>query len=59
MGGQRSAATIESMTCTCRGEAKPHAHYFLQSSRFRQLTPGAEIDLELDESLGVVRLLSR
>jgi hypothetical protein len=59
LGGDRSAAAVESMRCTCRGDAKPHAHYFLQSQTFTQLTPGAEVDLELDESLGVVRLITR
>jgi hypothetical protein len=57
VSGQHSSATVESMTCTCRGDAKPHAHYFLQSSTFKRLTPGTEIDLELDEAVGVVRLI--
>jgi hypothetical protein len=59
LDGRRSAAALESMTCTCRGEAKPHAHYFLQSSPFKRLTPGTEVDLELDETLGMVRLITR
>jgi hypothetical protein len=59
VNGERATATLESMTCTCRGEGKRHAHYFLQSSPFTQLTPGTEVDLELDESLGVVRLVTR
>jgi hypothetical protein len=57
LSGQHSSATVESMSCTCRGKAKPHAHYFLQSSTFTQLTPGTEVDLELDEAVGVVRLI--
>jgi hypothetical protein len=59
VSGQHSAATLESMTCKCRGDAKPHAHYFLQSSTFKRLTPGTEVDLDLDEAIGVVRLISR
>jgi hypothetical protein len=59
VSGQHSSATLESMRCTCRGDAKPHAHYFLQSSTFKALTPGVEVDLELDEAVGVVRLVSR
>jgi hypothetical protein len=59
LSGQRGSAMVESMTCTCRGRAKPHAHYFLQSSPFTRLIPGTEVDLELDEALGVVRLISR
>ncbi len=57
VGGQRSAVALQSMTCRCRGESKPHAHYFLQAAPFTQLTPGTEVDLELDESRGVVRLV--
>jgi hypothetical protein len=59
VGGDRGTATVQSMRCTCRGDAKPHAHYFLQSPPFTRLTPGTEVDLELDESLGVVRLIMR
>ena len=59
MDGQRTGSTVESMRCTCRGEDKPHAHYFLQSSTFTQLSPGTEVDLELDEAQGVVRLVRR
>jgi hypothetical protein len=59
LDGERSTATVESMTCTCRGDAKPHAHYFLQSPRFTRLRPGSEVDLELEESLGLVRLIAR
>jgi hypothetical protein len=59
LSGQHSSAAVESMTCTCRGKAKPHAHYFLQSPTFKRLTPGTEVDLELDEVVGVVRLIHR
>jgi hypothetical protein len=59
LGGERTPATLESMTCTCRDDATPHAHYFLQSSTFTQLSPGTEVDLELDEAQGVVRLVQR
>jgi hypothetical protein len=59
LAGERSAASVESLSCTCRGDAKPHAHYFLQSAPFTRLTPGTEVELELDERLGVVRLTSR
>ena len=57
IGGQRAAAGVQSMTCTCRGEAKRHAHYFLHAAPFTQLTSGTEVDIELDESRGVVRLI--
>ena len=59
LDGERNAATVESMTCTCRNHAKRHAHYFLHSAPFRRLTPGSQVDLELDESLGVLRLIAR
>jgi hypothetical protein len=57
--GQRGWATVQSMSCTCRGEDKPHAHYFLQSEAFARLTPGTELDLELDEDAGMIRLRDR
>jgi hypothetical protein len=57
VGGRRSTVAVQSMTCRCRGEAKPHAHYFLQAATFTQLTPGTEVDIELDEARGVVRLI--
>ncbi|MFN2565119.1 MAG: hypothetical protein ABR499_08945 [Gemmatimonadaceae bacterium] len=56
LGGERTAASLATMTCTCRGEEKPHEHYFLESTAFKRLTPGAEVELELEASTGVVRV---
>jgi hypothetical protein len=58
IGGERKGATLETMTCTCRGEEKPHQHYFLESAALKRLTPGAEVGLELDSTAGVVRVTS-
>ena len=59
LDGERGSAVLESMSRTCRGVANPHEHYFLRSSGFTRLTPGTEVDLELDESGSVVRVVSR
>ncbi len=56
VGGERYAAALGTMTCTCRGADKPHEHYFLESSALKRLTPGAEVDLEMDPEVSVVRV---
>lgn len=56
VGGQRTGVTVGRMTCTCRGAEKPHEHYFLESPTLKQLTPGTEVDLELDAAGGIVRV---
>jgi hypothetical protein len=57
VGGERTAATLGRMTCTCRGAENPHEHYFLESSALKRLTPGTEVDLQLDAN-GVVRVIT-
>jgi hypothetical protein len=56
VGGERTAATLGTMTCTCRGPENPHEHYFLESSALKQLQPGAEVNLEMDATAGVIRV---
>jgi hypothetical protein len=56
VGGERSPVTLGTMTCTCRGPERPHEHYFLESSSLKQLRPGAEVDLEMDATAGVIRV---
>ncbi len=56
VGGERAAATLGTMTCTCRGAEKPHEHYFLESPALKRLAPGSEVDLELEASAGLVRV---
>ena len=55
IGGERTAATVGTMRCTCRGADNPHEHYFLESPALKRLTPGTEVDLQLDAE-GVVRV---
>ena len=55
VGGERTAATLGTMSCTCRGAEKPHEHYFLESPALRRLTVGSEVELQL-EADGVVRV---
>jgi hypothetical protein len=56
VGGERTVAALGTMTCTCRGAETPHEHYFLESPALKQLTPGTEVDLELDADVGLVRV---
>jgi len=43
-------ATLGTMPCTCRGEEKPHVHYFVESDLFRSLVPGTSVDLLVDDA---------
>jgi hypothetical protein len=58
VGGESVTATLASFTCTCRGEAKPHEHYFLESERLKGLSAGSDVSLEVDEAVNrvVIRL---
>ncbi len=56
VGGERTAARLGTMSCTCRGADNPHEHYFLESLALKQLTPGTEVDLELDLGDGVIHV---
>jgi hypothetical protein len=47
-------AILTSMPCTCRGAENPHEHWFLRSDLFRALTPGADIELTLEQNRIVV-----
>ena len=46
--GLAGDATLETMPCTCRGADRPHVHYFVESTLFRALEPGGEVDLSVD-----------
>lgn len=48
VGDAHGRATLSTMPCTCRGEEKPHVHYFIESELFRSLAVGSEVDLVLD-----------
>jgi hypothetical protein len=50
MDGAEFEATVGTLPCTCRGEDKPHVHYFLQAERFRGLSPGTTVSLGLDDT---------
>jgi hypothetical protein len=56
--GDRVRGTIGTLACTCRGESNPHVHYFLEAERLRQLAPGSQVDIELDEASNRVVLRS-
>lgn len=56
--GDKVRGAIGTFACTCRGESNPHVHYFLEAERLRQLAPGDQVDLELDEASNRVILRS-
>jgi hypothetical protein len=49
VGEHAGHASLGSMPCTCRGDEKPHVHYFVESALLRALVPGSSVDLVLDE----------
>ena len=55
VAGRRTAATLGTMACTCRGADNPHEHHFLESPALKALVPGSEVELDLGTD-GVVRL---
>src|SRR5262245_16911115 len=48
LSGERVVASLGTFPCTCRGADNPHLHYFLESQRFKALSPGSVIDLEVE-----------
>jgi hypothetical protein len=57
-GGERGAARLHSMTCTCaKGEGHgPHVHHFVESPLLKALEPGTEVALELDDRAATLRI---
>ena len=47
---QTGEASLGTMPCTCRGQATPHVHYFIESDLFRALVPGSSVELMVDET---------
>jgi hypothetical protein len=41
---------LGTMPCTCRGEATPHVHYFIESEMLRALVPGSSVEILLDDA---------
>jgi hypothetical protein len=50
VGERAGDAHLGTMPCTCRGDANPHVHYFVESDLFRTLTAGATVDLVVDDA---------
>ena len=45
---RQANARLGTMPCTCRGDDKPHVHYFVECDLFRSLEAGSAVDLVLD-----------
>jgi hypothetical protein len=50
VGDRTGEARLSTMPCTCRGDDKPHVHYFVESDLFRSLPAGSTVDLVLDDA---------
>lgn len=58
IGDERAPARVATMECTCRGPERPHVHYFLESDALKQLQPGREVELDLeDTAVNVIRVV--
>ena len=45
---RQAEARLGSMPCTCRGDEKPHVHFFVESELLRSLAAGSTVNLVLD-----------
>ena len=50
IAGRSAPATVDAMTCTCRGADTPHEHYFVTSELLKELAVGSEVDLSVEAS---------
>lgn len=60
-GGREQRARLEAMTCACeKGRAmnggEPHTHHFVEAPILKELAPGADIRLDLDETRPLLRI---
>jgi hypothetical protein len=57
MQGERSAARLADMACTCqKGAGTGHHHHFLESESLKSLSPGANVALAVDLENGLIGL---
>lgn len=56
LAGKRAPARLATMACTCRASDTPHEHQFVDSELLKTLVAGAEVELNLDESEGVLHI---
>lgn len=48
--GRTGTARLQAMACTCaKGASASHVHHFVESQVLRDLTPGSEVGVELEE----------
>ena len=53
--GRTGTARLQAMPCTCaKGASASHVHHFVESQALRDLEPGSEVGVELEE--GAVRI---
>jgi hypothetical protein len=57
--GRQGVGRLDALDCTCGkggGEGANHTHHFAQSELFRELAPGDDVRIELDEAAGALRV---
>ena len=57
IGDEHAPARLATMECTCRGPERPHVHYFLESPALKQLQAGCEVELDLEATGNVIRVV--
>lgn len=56
-GGRSGTARLESITCTCaKRQGERHVHHFLEAPLLRELAPGSEVRVELEEARQALRV---
>jgi len=55
--GREGSGRLQSLPCTCaKGAGEGHVHHFVESPLLRELAPGTEVRVELDEGRSRVRV---
>jgi hypothetical protein len=55
--GREGRGRLQSLPCTCtKGADGGHIHHFVESPLLRELAPGTEVRVELDEERAKVRV---
>ena len=57
IGDEHAPARLGTMECTCRGPERPHVHYFLESTALKQLEPGRDVELDLEGTGNLIRVV--
>lgn len=55
--GREGTGRLQSLACTCvKGAGGAHVHHFVESPILRDLAPGTEVRVEVDEARSALRI---